>query len=355
MTMQQAATEQDGTLARALEFQLRARRYALVTTMTEIGEAEDLKRLLREVDDALGRVGTDGFGRCAVCGGRLDDDQLRVQPMQRYCLCRPASERSEALQRDLDLAWQIQAALLPDEQISCAGWEAHYRYVPAGAVSGDYCDVITNTMDDGWVYFLVGDVAGKGIAASYLMAHLSAMVRTALDGTLAVADLVGRLDRYLNEWTPSSHFVTLVCGRADADGQVEVCNAGHCPPLVLRRTGTERLDSSGFPVGIGGDGVYDTHTVRLAPGETLVLYTDGITEARNAADALYGAAALANALHAHRAASPVRLADACLRDVQIFQDGGAPTDDLTLMVLRRTGTGGGALPCQTPPVNRVRE
>jgi sigma-B regulation protein RsbU (phosphoserine phosphatase) len=325
------------SLVHDLRGQLQHRRDALTTTISEVGEAEDLVRLLQEVDGALERVGADDFGRCRMCGEPFDDDELLAQPMKQYCLCSLTAEQQAALGRDLDLAWRVQVSLLPEEVLSHGDWEVHFRYQPAGPISGDYCDVVTNGADGGWMYFLVGDVSGKGVAAAYMAAYLSALVRTTLETPLPVADVVERLNRYLNDRTPSSHFITLVCARADAAGQVEICNAGHCPPMIVRRTGVLRVDSSGFPLGIDHGDSYDTYSLNLSTGESLVLYTDGITEARNSSDKMYGANALQGVLGASRAAATVTMADACLRDLESFRSGAPRTDDVTLMVIRRGG------------------
>jgi sigma-B regulation protein RsbU (phosphoserine phosphatase) len=170
------------------------------------------------------------------------------------------------------------------------------------------------------------------------MAHLSALVRSSLESPVPVNDLVRRIDRHLSERTPSSHFVTLVCGRANAAGEVELCNAGHCLPMVVGPGGTERLNGSdGCPICIGEPGSYQTRRLRLSPGESLVLYTDGVTETRNATNTLYGADALAAVLHANHAQSPARMAEACLSEIRSFRNGTSATDDVTLMVMRRCG------------------
>jgi len=320
-----------------LRGELQHRRDALTMTISEVGEAEDLLRLLREVDGALERVGTDGYGLCRMCGEPFDDDELLAEPMKQYCLCSLTEAQKVALERDLDLAWRVQASLLPEKILSHGGWEVHFRYQPVGPISGDYCDVVTNGASDGWMYFLVGDVSGKGVAAAYLAAYLSALVRTTLETPVPVADLVEKLNDYVSDRTRSLHFITLVCGRANAAGHVEICNAGHCPPLVLRGTGVSRVDATGLPLGVDRGDPYNTCSLDLSRGESLVLYTDGITEARDTSDRMYGAETLQKVLTASRSATPVSLADACLRDIESFRNGAPRTDDVTLMVVRRGG------------------
>ena len=325
------------TLEQSLQTQLQDRRARLAETMADVGRADDLVRLLTEVDSALARLGTDAFGLCEVCGEPCDNDDLRAHPMLPYCLCRLSPQQQSALQRDLDMAWRVQAALLPEQNLSVAGWQFHFRYQPAGPVSGDYCDVLLPDSDGDCAYFLVGDVSGKGVAASLLMAQLNAVVRSLVNQGVAVADLLEQANRHLSQSTLSSHFATLVCGKANGSGELEISNAGHCHPLVVRGSQVERLGSTGFPLGLGEGHTYGTQRVSLNPTDSIVLYTDGITEAPSPSNERYGPQALARVLAANHALSPARIADACLRDLASFQDGAPRADDLTIMVVRRTG------------------
>src|SRR5437867_12463276 len=122
--------------------QLLDRRRRIESTLSDVGEAEDLVRLLKEVDSALSRMDAGTYGGCEVCHETVDDDLLLTNPLIQYCLCRLTPEQQRALQDDLDLATRIQWALLPKQNLRFAGWEVHYRYEPAGPVSGDYCDAI---------------------------------------------------------------------------------------------------------------------------------------------------------------------------------------------------------------------
>ena len=322
-------------LNQTIRSQLIDRRKALERSIAQVNQPEDLVRLLSEVDRALERVGTDAFGRCVVCGEYCDDNEMLENPMRQYCLCDLSEHGTAALQRDLDLAWQVQASLLPPQNLTHANWQTHYRYQPAGPVSGDYCDLITHQSAEDWLYFLVGDVSGKGVAASYLMAHLSALVRRTLDVPVTLDDLMNTVNRHLSQRSPSTHFVTLVAGRAHASGRVEISNAGHCLPIVLRDGANQELESDGLPVGIWDDADYGVTVSELSPGDSIVLFTDGISEALNPAGDLYGTKNLTRVAARHRADSPPQLAAACLDDVNRFRESQPVSDDLTLMVLRR--------------------
>jgi sigma-B regulation protein RsbU (phosphoserine phosphatase) len=318
-----------------LRNQLADRRRRLTRTIEETGRAEDLVRLLGEVDRALERVDGGSFGQCRVCGEAVEDDDLVEHPLLEYCLCRLTERQRDALQRDLDLAQRVQLALLPKQDLEHAGWLAHHRYVPAGPVSGDFCDVVAREGDG--LYFLVGDVSGKGVAAALLMARLSAHFRGLVAQALPVTQAVTRVNRFFGEDGAGTHFATLVCGRADDAGRVEVCNAGHCPPLVLGGGRVVPMDSTGLPVGIADDAAYETLAVELPPGHALFLYTDGLTEAGDPGGALYGAARLGRLLAGLGGRSPATVAEACLGDVRAFRAGAPPADDMTLMVLSRAG------------------
>jgi sigma-B regulation protein RsbU (phosphoserine phosphatase) len=325
----------DQVITQTISGQLEERRDALQNAIAQIGPVPDLARLLNDVDQALARLKTDEFGKCVVCDGRMDDAEMLEFPTRQYCLCDLSASQQDALQRDLDLAWQVQASLLPKQNLSFGGWQSHFRYLPAGPVSGDYCDMLTHEAQGGWLYFLVGDVSGKGIAAAYLMAHLSAAVRRILEQPISVDRLMESVNRHLNERSTESHFVTLVAGRAHRSGRVEICNAGHCHPIVLRSHEAFSLSSSGLPVGILEQADPQTTVLQMENGDSLVLHTDGISEAGNPAGELFGAAALRQTVFGHRALSPAPLAATVLDQVRRFQSPAPQQDDITLLILRR--------------------
>lgn len=323
----------DPSLESRLRDELLDRREKLVGVIGDVGSAPDLVRLLKEVDSALSRMDSRTFGRCQVCKEAVDDDFLSTNPLIQYCLCNLTPAQLQALQNDLDLAYQIQLALLPKQDLTHAGWQIHHRYEPAGPVSGDYCDVVT--CDGGNLFFLLGDVSGKGVAASFLMARLNALFRSLIDVGPPLQEIVERANRLFSENTVTSHYATLVCGRASPSGEIEICNAGHCPPLVVSRGEATPVGSTGFPVGIFAKGPYSVQKVRLSPGDTLFLYTDGLTEARDPNDREYGLDRLSGFLRSRSGRTGRALAAECLADLASFLGGAPRTDDLTLMVVRR--------------------
>ena len=311
--------------------QLLDRRRKLETAAPHGGS--EVSRLLQEVDAALKRMDVGTFGLCETCHEAIEADRLLADPIIRFCLDHLTPVEQRALEHDLDLASRIQRGLLPKADTRLDGWEIAYHYQPAGPVSGDYCDLIPG--GEGELYFAVGDVAGKGIAAAMLMSHLSALLRTLVSLGLPLATVVERASRVFCESTLPSHYATLVCGRALTSGDVEICNAGHPSPLVVRESGVTTIEATGVPIGMFCNEQFSSHVVHLERGESLLLYSDGLVETENATGVEYGIARLSAlaAVSAHMV--PTEVVGACVADLARFRGAGAVADDLTVMALRR--------------------
>ncbi|MGA2143559.1 MAG: SpoIIE family protein phosphatase [Bryobacteraceae bacterium] len=292
-----------------------------------------LNELIAEIDAALGRIDTGSYGLCETCHDTIEADRLESNPLVRFCLDHLSQAELRAHEQDLELATQIQSRLLPPRDIALEGWDTQYCYKPVGAVGGDYCELVV--LGDGKsLFFAVGDVAGKGVAASLLMTHLSAIFRSLLSVDLPLADVVSRANRLFCESTAPAHYATLACGRATAKG-VELCNAGHCTPLLLRPDATQRLDSTGLPLGLFCGGQYTVQHLSLGAGESLVLYSDGITEAQDPAGDEYKEERLIRSLRDHLGQGADAMADGVLGDVTRFCQARPPADDMTLLIVRR--------------------
>ncbi len=311
------------------------RRQRLQTAIGEFEETTRLMRLLEEVDSALERMNQGSYGLCEVCHEPIEEDRLVADPLTRNCLDHLTSDQQRALEQDLDLASRIQTQLLPNKKLSFGGWEAYYHYEPAGPVSGDYCDLVSPETERGDLFLLLGDVSGHGVAASILMAHLHAMFHSLVAAGVSADQLVERANRIFCESTISGDYATLVCGRAGMSGEVEVCNAGHCPPLLVQAGEVTSLKATGLPVGIFSTGEYSAQKLHLDRGDSLLLYTDGLTEAQDRTNAEYGAERLARLVKGRHELSPQALIRLCLEDLTAFQSGAPKTDDLTIMVVRR--------------------
>jgi sigma-B regulation protein RsbU (phosphoserine phosphatase) len=295
--------------------------------------AEYVNDLLAEIDAALQRIDDGSYGRCETCHDPIEPDQLERNPLVRFCLDHLSEKELRAHEQDLRLAMQIQAKLLPPRDVSTGDWQTHYRYEPVSVVGGDYCEVVASS-DGTSLFFALGDVAGKGVAASLLMTHLSAIFRSLLSLDLPLTEMMERANRLFCESTSASHFATMVAGRTSADG-VEMCNAGHCRPLLLRREGTECVDSSGLPLGLFPHGGYTSKYVRMKPGDSLVLYSDGITEAQDPEGNAWEEEGLISSLRAQAELSCADVADGVLREVERFCRTRPRLDDMTLLILRR--------------------
>ncbi len=318
-----------------LRDELRDRRERLDAAIAAGGENARLADLLHEVDAALERMDQGTYGLCDACHETVEVERLIMDPLLRTCLDHLTPGERRALEQDLDLAARIQSGLLPRRDLAHGGWEAFYHYEPLGAVSGDYCDLVPAEGDGGDLFFLLGDVSGKGVAASMQMSGLRAIVRTLIASGLQMSTMVERANRLFCENTTASNFATLVCGRATRSGRVEICNAGHCPPLLARGREVVAVEATGLPIGLFCANEYTVTTLELGAGDTLLLYTDGLTEARDRASSEYGPERLTRVLQERRALPPRDLVAACLGDLEAFRRGVPRTDDLTLMALRR--------------------
>ena len=316
-----------------LKEQLQERRARLLVSTAQTKENSSVLRLLKEVDDALKRMEEGTYGLCETCHDCVEKDRLLANPLLKYCLDHLTSEEQRALEQDLELASKVQGQFLPEQNLTYNGWEISYYYEPAGPVSGDYCDLIKS--DQGNLFFLLGDVAGKGISASMLMAHLHAIFRTLIALNLTLPEMVGRANRLFSQTTMADSYATLICGRANPRGEVELSNAGHCPPLISHPGRVTSIEATGLPIGIFPDGKFGTKTFQLQHGESVVIYSDGFSEARDHSNHEYGTERLASLLGKNFGLSAEELLGVCTLDLLEFQQGNPKSDDLSMMVMRR--------------------
>ena len=264
-----------------------------------------------------------------VLRGGADDKREREEDIRR------ASDIQTELLPDIRRASDIQAELLPESHLRLNGWEVYFEYASAGPVGGDYCDMVTGSA--GELFLFIGDVMGKGFAASMILSRLHAVLRTLLDLKLSFEETLERANRVFCECVRvTGYYATLVCGRASSTGTVELINAGHLPPLLLRSGGAEPIVATGVPLGLFYASTYEVKVIQLAPGETLLFYTDGLTEARNHLDSEYGHERLAHLATGQSHLPPKELVKACRDDVSAFTSSAHLSDDLTLLALRRT-------------------
>lgn len=321
------------TFVESARTQLTGRRVRLRDALAAKPEQTYLASLLEEVDAALSRMDDGSFGLCETCHEPIERERLAADPLVRFCLDHLTAPQQRALEQDLELAARIQAALLPCSDIACGGWNATYHYQAAGPVSGDYCDLIPAA--DGSLYFMLGDVSGKGVAASMLMAHLHAMIRALAGPGIPPQDIVRRTSRLFCENTLADQYATLVCGRAHKNGSVELCNAGHLPSLIVQKGGVRSVDSTGLPLGLFCSQEFSMERIRLDRGDRIVLFTDGLTESLNPRQEELGVAPLIRMMQASPALPAKETLRSCLSLASAFRAGEPVRDDLALMVLER--------------------
>jgi phosphoserine phosphatase RsbU/P len=302
---------------------------------TEAPAAARLIELLQEVDSAIRRMDEGRYGICDDCQGTVEKERLLSDPLVRLCLDCLSSDEQRALERDLELASQVQRGLLPQTDAQFGDWRVHYRYKPAGIVSGDYCDLIPPANEDGKLIFLLGDVSGKGVAASLLMTHLHAMFRSLASIGLELDKLLEIANRLFCESTIAGQYATLVCGRASKTGEIEIASAGHLPVLLVSRDGVKQIGATGLPLGMFATSRHTVRKIRLEPRDSLLLFTDGISEARDLAGNEYGIGGLSLAAGGRHAWASKDLVTACLEDVERYSVGVRQADDQTLMAIHR--------------------
>jgi len=317
---------------RYLRTELEQRRTRLHEALHSPAADASLSELLTAVDTALSRIDQGTFGLCETCHDTIEAERLLADPLVRFCLDHLTSAEQRALENDLSMAANIQRALLPKPGLAPVGWDVRYHYQPAGMVSGDYCDLFET---DRGLLFMLGDVSGKGVAASMLMSHLHATFRSLAEAGLQLDRMVEDANRIFCESTLAGQFATLVVGRAAHDGSVEFVSAGHLPVLHIQGDGATPKDSTGVPLGMFCNTRFPVHRLTLAHGDTLFLYTDGLTEARNRAGAEYGLHRIRTLAARHTGIEPAGLISKCLEDLQSFAEGVKQPDDLTLLAVQR--------------------
>jgi phosphoserine phosphatase RsbU/P len=318
-----------------LRNQLQERRQKLEAALAIPAENPALAQLLQEVDSALERMEQGTYGICETCHDSIEPGRLIADPLVRYCLDHLSEAQQRALERDLELAAQIQRALLPPTDLRVPGWQIHYHYEPAGPVSGDYCDVIHSEDPAGSLHFVLGDVSGKGVAASMLMSQLHAMFRSLTRVGLPLEQLLGLANRLFCESTMAGLYATLVCGRANRAGELELSNAGHLPALVVHNGEVACIEATGLPLGMFCDGQYSVRKLNLEKGDSLFFYTDGVSETRDPSGVEYGMQRLAQFVKQRGGLRPEGLTSSCLAELRAFASGTPKSDDLTILVLRR--------------------
>ncbi len=246
-----------------------------------------------------------------------------------------AQLQQERLERELQLAMEIQQRFQPTAPPVVNGYELQGISFPCYEIGGDYYDFIER--EDGRLVIALGDVSGKGTAAALLMSSLHAAVHAQAGSHDTLVETISAVNRYLADNIPPNRFVTLFYAELDpASGALSFLNAGHNPPLIVHAAGTvEQLASGGLPLGIKRDAEYREGRTQLQPGDILVIYSDGVTEAASPSGEEFGPTRLYEVVSRNIDASAAGVRDRIESALTKFSQGTQAADDITLVIVKR--------------------
>jgi len=255
---------------------------------------------------------------------RLREEEIKKKELER---------EKELMERELNFARDIQMSLVPAGSLTCGPWEIHGKVVPARQVGGDYYDFFT--LDGDRFGVTIADVSGKGVPASLMMANVQGMLRAFCNGEREITEAIHQVNRSIVRASSGGKFVTLFYGEVDyAHGLFRYTNGGHNYPYLRRADGSlEELQAGGLLLGLFDDAQYELGEVAFAPGDSLILFSDGIPEAANGRGDLYGEERL-QALWRDCAKVPTaEVIERLLADVGKFRGSAGQSDDMTVVVV----------------------
>jgi sigma-B regulation protein RsbU (phosphoserine phosphatase) len=252
---------------------------------------------------------------------------------------RKLTEANQRMERELALAGKVQASFLPPELELVAGCHIAAILKPARQISGDFYDVIP--LPTGSLGFLIADVVDKGVSAALFMALTWILIRTyALEHPTQPGTVLAAVNRRILAETGSGQFVTAFYGVLDpATGELVYCNAGHPPPLLFDAQDSpdgHALSRTGMALGVIETETWEQRVVELRPGDTLVLYSDGVTDAANEQAVPFGDQRLRASVRANLGRPARELPDALLAEIRAFAGEAQPSDDIAVMVGSRS-------------------
>lgn len=236
-------------------------------------------------------------------------------------------------QREFEMASKVQEALLPAAFSISMALDVAADSIPCRYVGGDFYDAIA--LPDGQSVLVLGDVCGKGIAAALLASMAQGILQAQLTTGRTLPEAVSVLNRVLIRKAEASQFITLFCVEIDRSGCLSWVNAGHNPPMLIRKDGrSEHLQSDSIVLGVFENAEYRMSHTRMEPGDLLVAFSDGVTEAENSAQEMFGEKRLEQLLLESRNCSASEIKDLLVERIAAFTAGRAQSDDITLMVLK---------------------
>lgn len=244
--------------------------------------------------------------------------------------------KKNRMQQELDVGHHMQLGMLPTVFPDHKYFSLHACLRPAKEMSGDFYDFFP--IDEKHVVFCVGDVSGKGVPAALFMAQTKILLKSHVTSPHSLAESICRVNFMLSQDNDAGMFVTLFFACINLQtGNIQYVNCGHQPPLILRHSGTvERMpDPHGIILGVMEDYDYNDLSAKLNNGDTILIYTDGITEAINSNNNMYGEERLIELLESSNAGSPQQLVKSIIDNVDQFVDGIDQFDDITVLSLER--------------------
>lgn len=241
----------------------------------------------------------------------------------------------ERLERELQVAAEIQLSILPDILPDTEQFGFGARILPARQVGGDFYDVFR--LKGNRIGVLIGDVADKGVPSALFMARAHALIMAEADIGLTAAEVMRLVNNHVTRLQKSTQFVTVLYGILDLDTrEFSYARAGHEPPLILHPDGSvDRIPHGpGMAVGLWDDIILDERSVTIAPGDTLLLYTDGMTDCRNPQGEAFGLERIKKLFSGLTSLSAQQACDRLLDTLKAYQDGSKQDDDVTLVAIK---------------------
>lgn len=300
-------------------------------------QEEAIKEHIHTLDSAIAKTEDKTIGLCDVCHDYIEATRLEMDYTACVCLEHMTGEQKARLEDELELSQKVQKALLPNKIPKVPGLQLAVYTQPAQIVGGDYFDFIE--FGDNRFGFAVGDVMGKGMPASLLMSNLQASLRILVYEHDRVERVMDRLNGLLIHNIRLTKFVTLFLGQYDTQHRtLTFSNAGHNPPLLLRREPENEsvtwLNPTGAAVGLIEHSEFRSSMIQLQAGDLMVFYTDGVTETRNINNEEFGEDRLLKVVKEHRNSSTTELVKQIRERLKAFGGDRRPDDDTTIMVMR---------------------
>lgn len=299
-----------------------------------------VRTLLGQIKGALERVENRTFGECKPCKGKVEHHRLEVQPATEVCLDCISKQEQTQLEEELFLASKIHRALLPQSVEKIEGFDVKAMSLAARTVGGDYYDFLPSAKGDS-MRLVIADVMGKGLPAGLLMSNVQGALRILSEEIESPSLLIARLNQWLCHNVPVTKFISLVCillkPHSGHETEITYTNAGHCPPILVRGNNVvESLQPTGGVLGVHEGFAYEERSLTMAPGDLLLLYTDGVTEAENQQGDMFGEERLTEYIRSRSGHSLEIILDGLLNLIRTFRGNEDLSDDITVVAIRKT-------------------